>query len=239
MSSDIDINSNESEGAFNEFIEDTLTELIDEIISNGDIDQRGSDVIIEMDEMKPPTFVYENQGGGAGQGAGQGPGSGGGKLKFSVPLKMLMDAISKRLRLPNLLKLGDGKIKEISYEFKTFGTSGVLLDRRRTFKRALKASVGLGIYDPENGDYDVQIRKKDKRFKLPERVEKPKFRAVVFYMGDISYSTMGERLELEKRVVNFIHYWLDYNYGEDNVDHRFFVHDSTAYEVLPEDFYNV
>ena len=58
-------------------------------------------------------------------------------------------------------------------------------------------------------------------------------------MGDISYSTYGERLEMEKRLVNFIHQWLDFNYGAGNVEHRFFVHDVDAHEVAPSDFYKV
>ena len=40
-------------------------------------------------------------------------------------------------------------------------------------------------------------------------------------------------------MVQFIHNWLDYNYGANNVEHRFFVHDMDAYEVMPEDFYRV
>ena len=44
---------------------------------------------------------------------------------------------------------------------------------------------------------------------------------------------------MEKRLVQFIHHWLDYNYGPKNVEHRFFVHDMEAYEVMPEDFYRV
>ena len=150
-----------------------------------------------------------------------------------------MELAAKKLGLPNLCKEGKGKIKEVSYEFKTFGTAGILLDKKRTFRRALKTSVGLGTYNPEEDQYDIQIRRRDKRFKLPERVEKPKFKAVVFYMGDISYSTYGERLELEKKVVAFIHAWLNYNYGPNNVDHRFFVHDAQAHEVQEEQFFSI
>ena len=40
-------------------------------------------------------------------------------------------------------------------------------------------------------------------------------------------------------MVNFIQNWLDYNYGPANVEHRFFVHDSSAYEVTKDDFYNI
>lgn len=233
--------SDESEGVFNDFIQDALEDLIEDVISTGNLDRfgdLGSDIIIEMDEIVPPTFVYDNSGGG-GEGKGKGPGGNKEKLRFSVPFSVFMELVAARLKLPNLLKEGEGKIKEISYTFKTFGQTGALLDKKRTFKRALKSSIGLGVYDPANEKYTVQIRRRDKRFKVPQREEKPRYKAVVFYMGDISFSTYGERLEMEKRLVNFIHHWLDYNYGLGNVDHRFFVHDAEAYEVTPDNFYRV
>lgn len=235
------ISSDESEGAFNEYIEDQLENFIDGILTDGEMTEfgeRGSDLIIEMDDIQPPTFTYGDDGGGGG-GGGAGPGDNGGKMSFTVPFEKIMELISQRLGLPDLKKEGKGKIKEVSYEFKTFGQLGIILDKKRTFKRALKTSVGLGDYCPDEGKYNVFIRRKDKRYKLPERVEKPKYKAVVFYMGDISYSTYGERLELEKRMVQFIHNWLDYNYGPNNVEHRFFVHDMDAHEVQADDFYRV
>ena len=235
------VSSNESEGAFNEFIEERLSDLIDGILTDGDLmdfGERGSDIIVEMDDIQPPTFVYGNEG-RAGGGGGSGPGAGGGKMRFSVPFNQLMELIARRLELPNLEKQGLGKIKEVSYTFKTFGQMGIILDKKRTFKRALKTSVAMEHYIPHEGKYDIQIRRRDRRYKLPKRIERPKYKAVVFYMGDISYSTYGERLELEKRLVSFIHHWLDFNYGPNNVEHRFFVHDVEAYEVLADDFYRV
>lgn len=232
------IDSNESEGAFNEFIEDQIKDYIDQIINEGDLGQRGSEVIVEMDDIDPPTFVY-GDGGAGGRGRGQGPGSEKGKLSFGLPFNKFMELVADRLRLPNLIKEGRGKIKEISYEFKTFGPVGVILDKKRTFRQALKVSIASGLYKPEEKRPHISIRRRDKRFKLPERVEKPRYKAVVFYMGDISYSTYGARLEMEKRLVNFIHNWLDYNYGVNHVEHRFFVHDIEAYEVCREDFYQV
>lgn len=242
MSSEDKISSNESEGAFTEFINDQLEDRIETILNEGDLDNiggRNSDIIIDMDDIQVPTFVYGDEGGG-GKGGGRGPGTeGGGKMRFTLPFEKFMELIAKKLELPDLTKEGKGKIKEVSYEFKTFGQMGVILDKKRTFKRALKTNLGTQAYDPQNGKYDVLIRRRDKRFKVPERVEKPKYKAVVFYMGDISYSTYGERLELEKRLVNFIQNWLDFNYGRGNVEHRFFVHDMDAYEVQAEEFYNV
>jgi uncharacterized sporulation protein YeaH/YhbH (DUF444 family) len=234
------INSNESEGVFNEFIENQLEDILEDILNNGTIDRFGdktSDIVIEMDDINPPTFVYEDT--GEGSESGRGPGKEGGKIRFTLPYKYFMELIADKLGLPNLIKESKGKIKQVSYTFKTFGPIGVILDKKRTFKRALKTSVNTGIYNPNEGKYTVMIRRKDRRFKLPLREEKPKYRAVVFYMGDISYSTYGERLEMEKRLVNFIQSWLDYNYGADNVEHRFFVHDVEAYEVDQDEFYNV
>jgi uncharacterized sporulation protein YeaH/YhbH (DUF444 family) len=235
------ISSNESEGAFNEFIEDQLENLVDSILTEGDltsVGDRGSEVIVEIDDIVAPTFTYgdESEGGGA---AGAGPGRDGGKIRFNVPFEFLMERIARSLRLPNLRKQGRGKIKEVTHEFKTFAPVGTVLDKKRTFKRALKTSIGMRVYRPEEGRHEVHIHRRDRRYKVPERVEKPKFKAVVFYMGDISFSTYGERLKLEKRLVGFIQHWIDFNYGAKNVEHRFFVHDADAHEVQEEDFYRV
>ncbi len=235
------ISSNESEGAFNEFIEEQMDHWIEGILSDSYLENiagRGSDVIVEMNGIESPRFIYDNEGSGQGTG-NQGPGKDSGKIRFSIPFRKLMQLLSQKLELPNLRKEGQGKIKKISQEFKTFGPVGILLDKKRTFKRALKTSIATEVYVPDKEKWDVQIRRNDKRFKLPEDIEKPKFRAVVFYMGDISFSTQGERLELEKKLVSFIKNWVDYNYGVNNVEHRFFVHDSKAYEVLEENFFRV
>ena len=67
------INSNESEGAFNEFIDDKLKDLVEDIINDGDLTsfgERDSDIIVEMDDINPPKFSYgdkSGQGGGKGQ----------------------------------------------------------------------------------------------------------------------------------------------------------------------------
>ena len=236
------VTSDESEGAFNEFIEEQVADMVEGILTNGDLTElgaRGSDIIVEMDDIQPPVFVYGDEGRGGGAGGGQGPGRDGEKMRFNLPFDHLMSLVARQLELPDLKREGKGKIKKVSYEFKTFGQMGVILDKKRTFKRAMKTSVAIGSYDPGSGKLEVHFQRRDRRYKLPQRVEKPKFRAVVFYMGDISYSTYGERLELEKRLVKFINHWLDYNYGPGNVEHRFFVHDAEAYEVMPEQFYTV
>ena len=235
------IDSADSEGAFNQFIQEQLDTLVEGILTDGelaDFGERGSDLIVTTEDITPPTFVYGEDGQGMG-GGGSGPGSDGGQMNFSVPFEVVMQLIAAKLGLPNLKKEGQGRIKQVSHEFKTFGPLGAILDKKRTFKRALKHSIATGSYRPERRQYGIQIHKRDRRYKIPQRVERPKYRAVVFYMGDISYSTYGERLELEKRLVKFIQHWLDFNYGAKNVEHRYFVHDTEAREVLPEKFYEV
>jgi uncharacterized protein len=235
------ITSNDSEGLFNDFIQEELENLLDHILTNGDLDRlgdRGSDIVVEMDDIVPPVFVYDDPGGG-GAGGGRQPGTEKVRLRFNLPFHRFMELVAAKLGLPDLTKQGRGKIKEVSYRFKTFGPVGLILDKRRTFKRALRSSVGTGAYDPAGGRYEVHVRRRDRRYKVPQREERPRYKAVVFYMGDISYSTHGERLELEKRLVSFIHHWLDFNYGAGNVDHRFFVHDVAAYEVSAEEFHTV
>ncbi len=235
------ISSADSEGIFNDFIRDRLEDMIDNIISEGDMSSFGgreSEIIVETDDISPPRFTYGDEGSGGGSG-NEGPGRDSGRIRFAVSYDRIMELIAEKLKLPSLIKEGQGRIKEVSYEFKTYGTAGIILDKKRTFKRALKSSIATGTYDPSEGRYDIGFRRKDRRYKLPERIEKPRYKAVVFYLGDISYSTYGERLRLEKRVVNFIQHWLDFNYGADKVEHRFFVHDAEAYEVMEDQFYNV
>ncbi len=237
------ISSSESEGAFNEFIEERLESLSEEVLSEGNLENmadRGSDIIVELDTIEPPRLIYESPGGGEGEGPGGAqPGRDPGKLRFVLTFQRIMELLGRKLNLPNLKKEGEGKIKRLSYEFKTFGPLGVILDKKRTFKRALKTSIAMGEYNPAAGKTSVSILRRDKRFKLPETIEKPRHRAVVFYMGDVSYSTEGERLDMEKRLVQIIQGWIDYNYGPKNVEHRFFVHDVNATEVNAADFYNV
>lgn len=236
------ISSNESEGAFNEFIDEQLENVLDGILQDGsfeNIADSGSDIIVEVDQIEPPRFIHDSESGTGGGKGNQGPGKGSEKLRFSLPFEKFMELIAKKLGLPRLHKKGEGKIKEVSLEYKTFGQRGVILDKKRTFKRALKTSVASGHYAPHLSKYDVQIHRRDRRFKIPEPIEKPCYKAVVFYMGDVSYSTHGMRLKLEKQLVHFIKNWLDYNYQPKNVEHRFFVHDYKAHEVNQEDFYNV
>jgi uncharacterized sporulation protein YeaH/YhbH (DUF444 family) len=236
------ISSSDSEGAFEDFIQDSISESVEELvngINDGTANPRGGDVIIEVDDIYPPTFVYGNDSEGEG-GGGRRPGQGGGKLRFSIPLHKLMAQIAEALGLPNLVKDGAGKIKEESEVFRTISRKGKVLDKKRTFRQALKSSIAMGLYDPEDEKDDIYIRKRDKRYKQTRTEERPKFKAVVMYVGDVSYSTaFKNRLELEKRLVNFIQGWTDYNYGVKNVEHRFFVHHVDCEEVSQQGFYEV
>lgn len=236
------INSDESEGLFSDFMDQQLSDLVEEVISGGDIIRgggHGADIIVEMDDISPPSFVYgDGQDNSSGIGT-SGPGSEGGRLRFDLSFDRFMELAAKRLSLPNLTREGRGRIKQVAYSFKTFGPTGVILDRRRTFRRALRTSVGTGLYAPDQGRLKVEVRRRDRRYRQAERVEKPRHRAVCFYIGDISYSTLGARLEMQKRLLNFVHNWLDYSYGQGKVDHRFFVHDAEAYEVTAAEFYQV
>lgn len=231
------IDSGESEGMYNEFVSDRIEDKVEEIISNG-FDADGSEVVIELGDIESPTFVYDNDEDGEGKG-NQGPGTENEGLKFGVSFDKFMQAVAKRFKLPNLIKEGNGKIKETSEVWKTYGTTGIILDKRRTFKRALKSSIASREYNPAEGKYDVLIKRKDKRFKLPETIEIPKYKAVVMFIGDVSYSTYGQRLEQEKKYVGFIQAWVNYCYGKKNVDYRFFVHEARSYEVGQSQFYNV
>ena len=232
------IDSGESEGQFNTYVDDLIKDNVQDLIDDGDFEVNGDNVVIESpDNIEAPTFVFDDDEDGEGGGGPDSPGDKKEDIKFSYPFNDFFSIISEKLKLPNLSKDGKGKIKEISEKFNTFGQNGVILDKRRTFKQALKSSIALGDYDPYNGKYDVLIKRKDKRYKNTSRIEKPKYKAVVFFVGDISWSTYGERLEIEKKLVNFIRNWVNFCYGPGNVTHRYFVHHIESYEVDESNFF--
>ena len=81
------IDSSESEGAFNEFVDERIEEMLDDIINDGnltDFGDRGSDIVIEMDDIRPPTFTYGGPGDGAGGKGNQGPGEDAERIKFQL-----------------------------------------------------------------------------------------------------------------------------------------------------------
>ena len=105
------ITSDESEGLFNDFIEEQLSDLTEDILNEGDLDRSdasGSDLIIEMDDITPPTFTYGDRGGGGG--GGSGPGDEKGKLKFEVPFDRFMELVAEKLQL-QLNALGDSNTR--------------------------------------------------------------------------------------------------------------------------------
>jgi len=85
------INSNESEGVFNDFIDEKISDMIDEVLNEGNLEtlgDRGSEIVVEIDDITVPTFSYGDE--GEGQGGGQGPGREGGKIRFNLPFNKFM-----------------------------------------------------------------------------------------------------------------------------------------------------
>jgi uncharacterized sporulation protein YeaH/YhbH (DUF444 family) len=162
---EVEIDSSESEGIYENHITDKLDSIINDVLENG-LDPEGDNVTVEADVVQAPTFTYDDSGKGGKGSGGKGPGrGGGGGVQFTLPLDKFMQLVAKKLMLPNLVKEGQGKITEVSYEYKTFGNTGIILDKKRTFKQALKTSIGTGEYQPEN-DINYQRRLKNQNSKL-------------------------------------------------------------------------
>ena len=81
------ISSSDSEGIFNDFIRERLEDMVDNIISEGDMSSFGgreSEIIVETDDIQPPRFTYGDDQDGQGGSGGEGPGKDPGRLSFSV-----------------------------------------------------------------------------------------------------------------------------------------------------------
>ncbi|RME55397.1 DUF444 family protein [Candidatus Woesearchaeota archaeon] len=212
----------------------------------------GKKVKVPYDYIELPRIRYGSPGQGGGDGVGQGdaeegdvladpqegdePGQAGNQpgehLYEDFDLSEIAKELAKELELPRIEPKGKRLIYSTSEKLKTINTVGPpgRLHKKRTFKNALKRNLASRTHT----GFVVPIRA-DKRYRTfkPEYI--PEMNAVIFYMMDISGS-MGEEQKLWSRTLEFwIDLWLSDNYK--NLESRYIVHETHAWEVTREDFF--
>lgn len=250
----------ESHKRFKDIIKGKLRDDLKDFVRRGDrIIQKGKNkYTVSMPEIDMPKFIFGSNDGQGSQGMGQGdgppqqgqpgdqPGQGnkagdgeGEKAEDSgVELSSdeLAEILQEELELPNIEPKGEQKILETINKYKTIGTKGPnsLIDRKRTYKEALKRSIATKQYNPKK-PVIVPI-KEDKRFRqaVPQIVETNS--AVVIYMMDVSGSMGEEQKEIARNMCFWINLWIQHEYK--NVTTKYLIHDSTALEVNEERFFN-
>jgi len=200
-----------------------------------------------------PHFRYgDNNDRGVGQGAGQagqtvdadadGIGPGGTEpgqhiLEVEVSLEELADILGEELQLPRIEPKGRHNITAIKDRYSSIRRSGPesLRHFKRTFRRALRRLIMLGVYDPN--DPRIIFERQDKLYRSWKTVRQPQSNALIVYMMDVSGSMGHEQKELVRLEAFWIDAWLRRNYQ--GIESRYIVHDVQAGEVDRETFFHL
>lgn len=240
---------------FRKIVHGKIKKELRKFISSGDlIGRQGKKAVtIPLPRIDLPRFQFggRDQGGvGQGQGevgdqVGQGePQPGEGKagdqegqhsLEVDVSLEELAGILSEELALPRIENKGKENIKDVKIKYTGITRQGPesLRHFKRTFKEALKRTIAMGLYDPDN-PVIIPI-KEDKRFRSYRVINEPVANAVIIYMMDVSGSMGDEQKEIVRLTSFWLDTWLSTQYN--GIERRYIIHDATAREVDSETFY--
>ena len=218
------------------------------------IGKKGKDVVsIPLPQIDIPHFRFgKNQGGvGSGKGnvgdplggqpqEGEGQGEAGDQpgehiLEVDLTLDELAKILGEELELPNIQPKGKRTVMAEKERYSSIRRQGPesLRHFKRTFVRAMRRQIAMGMYDPKNPRI-IPI-KADKQYKSWQVTFVPESNAVIFYMMDVSGSMGDEQKELVRTTAFWIDTWLRSQYR--TIESRYITHDAAAREVDQETFY--
>lgn len=239
---------------FRDIIKGRIKENFRRYITHGEmIGKRENDLVkIPIPHIEIPRFKYgPKQSGGIGQGQGNandpleqgepGQGAAGNTpgehvLEVDVSLEELAEILGEQLALPKIQPKGNKTIDVTHSKFTGLSPVGPesLRHFKASYKQALKRSISMGSYDPDN-PVIIPIRK-DLRYKSYKTVVKPQANAVVIYMMDVSGSMGEEQKEIVRLESFWINTWLKHHYK--GLHTRFIIHDAGAKEVDEQTFFS-
>ncbi len=240
---------------FRDIIKGRIKENFKRYITHGEmIGKRENEYVkIPIPHIDIPRFKYgPKQQGGVGQGQGnpndsvdgeQAPGQGAAgnepgehMLEVDVSLEELAEILGEQLTLPRIQPKGHKSIDTTHTKYTGLSPVGPesLRHFKSTYKQALRRSIALGAYDPDN-PVIVPI-KKDLRYKSYKTIIKPQANAVVIYMMDVSGSMGEEQKEIVRLESFWINTWLRHHYK--GLHTRFIIHDAGAKEVDEKTFFS-
>lgn len=240
---------------FRKIVKGRIRKELRKFISSGELITRqgGKNVSVPLPSIDIPRFRFgsgEQNGVGQGDGevgeeVGQGqpqPGEGEAgdqegqhSLDVDVSLEELANILSEELELPNIEDKGKKNIENKEYKYSGVVNQGPesLHHFKRTYKQALRRSIALGEYDPDN-PVIVPI-KDDKRYRAFDVVNTPVANAVIIYMMDVSGSMGDEQKEIVRLTSFWLDTWLTKQYK--GLERRYIIHDATAKIVDQDTFY--
>jgi uncharacterized protein len=240
---------------FRKIVRGKIKQELRRFVSNGElIGRQGKKTIsIPLPRIDLPHFQFGNgEGDGVGQGSGDvgdevgkgnpqpgkgeaGEGEGQHSLEVDVTLEELASLLSEELELPNIENKGKKNLENQHYKYTGIVNQGPesLRHFKKTYREALKRTISLGTYDPEN-PIVVPI-KEDKRYRSYKIFNEPVANAVIIYMMDVSGSMGDEQKEIVRLTSFWLDTWLQSQYA--GLERRYIIHDATAREVDQNTFY--
>ena len=240
---------------FRQIVRGRIKKDLRKYMTNGElIGKKGKDLVsIPLPQIEIPRLRFgRNQGGvGSGEGEvgdpvggqpqeGEGQGDAGERpgehiLEVDLTLEELAKILGEELELPNIRPRGKRTIMAEKERYSSIRRQGPesLRHFKRTFVRALRRQIAMGIYDPKNPRI-IPIRE-DKRYKSWQITHVPESNAVIIYMMDVSGSMGDEQKELVRTTAFWIDTWLRSQFR--TIESRYITHDAAAREVDQETFY--
>jgi sporulation protein YhbH len=242
-------------GRFRQIVRGKIKKELRKYMSRGDlIGKKGKDLVaIPIPQIELPKFRFGRNLGGVGAGDGDVGDSLGGAadegdaqgqageqpgehaLEVDLTLEELARIVGEELELPNIQPRGKRMVVSQKEKYSSIRRQGpeTLRHFKRTFIRALRRQIALGLYDPNNPR--IVPVKEDKRFKSWRVTYVPESNAVIFYIMDVSGSMGDEQKELVRTTALWIDTWLRSQYK--TLECRYLTHDAAAREVDQETFY--
>ncbi len=240
---------------FRKIVRGKIKQELRRFIANGElIGRQGKKIVsIPLPRIDLPRFQFgSGEEGGVGQGKGDvgeevgqgepqpgqgeaGDGEGQHSLEVDVSLEELASLLSEELELPNIENKGKKNVESKHYKYTGIVTKGPesLRHFKKTYREALKRTISLGNYDPNN-PIVIPI-KEDKRYRSFKIYNEPVANAVIIYMMDVSGSMGDEQKEIVRLTSFWLDTWLQSQYA--GLDRRYIIHDATAREVDQNTFY--
>jgi uncharacterized sporulation protein YeaH/YhbH (DUF444 family) len=240
---------------FRKIVRGKIKQELRRFIANGElIGRQGKKIVsIPLPRIDLPRFQFgSGEEGGVGQGKGDvgedvgqgepqpgqgeaGEGEGQHALEVDVSLEELASLLSEELELPNIENKGKKNVESKHYKYTGIVTKGPesLRHFKKTYREALKRTISLGNYDPNN-PIVIPI-KEDKRYRSFKIYNEPVANAVIIYMMDVSGSMGDEQKEIVRLTSFWLDTWLQSQYT--GLDRRYIIHDATAREVDQNTFY--
>lgn len=238
---------------FKQIIRGRIKKELRKLVSTGElIGKKGNELVsIPIPRIDIPHFVYgDQQAGGVGQGEG-GEGEAVGQegkvatagnapgehiLEVEVSFDELADILGDALELPRIKPKGLDDLESRGVRYTGISLTGPesLRHARRTFRRALKRQIVSGTYDPKN-PLIIPIRE-DRVYRSWSVRQRPRSRAVILYILDVSGSMGNEQKEIVRLESFWIDTWIRSQYK--GVDVRYLIHDAVAREVDRETFFH-